>query len=200
MKYYFVVVKDLITPVILGVDILQDKGLVLDFTTTPLTVTPRKERSTRNQQKSHYISLELAPALKAEKQRRECQTAMRMLYHEERILYLSLFTQHSPLFIQYQETLQAKLVELQDLVEAHIVETAKHHKVEEDVNSGVQYIQRVDNVQWEALLIEHFYFGSQPPVANPPTLPPQPVQPEPPAPTPSTRAARHNGTDHQEVS
>ncbi|KAL5515021.1 hypothetical protein EMCRGX_G000130 [Ephydatia muelleri] len=179
MKYYFVVVKDLITPVILGVDILQDKGLVLDFTTTPLTVTPRKERSTRNQQKSHYISLELAPALKAEKQRRSKFCAA-----------LSV----------YQETLQAKLVELQDLVEAHIVETAKHHKVEEDVNSGVQYIQRVDNVQWEALLIEHFYFGSQPPVANPPTLPPQPVQPEPPAPTPSTRAARHNGTDHQEVS
>ena len=70
MKHYFVVVKDLITPVILGVDFLQDKGLVLDFTTTPVTVTPRKERSTQSQQKSHHIPLELAPALEAEKQRR----------------------------------------------------------------------------------------------------------------------------------
>ncbi|KAL5515095.1 hypothetical protein EMCRGX_G000217 [Ephydatia muelleri] len=70
MKHYFVVVKDLITPVILGVDFLQDKGLVLDFTTTPVTVTPRIERSTQNKQKSHYIPLELAPALEAEKQRR----------------------------------------------------------------------------------------------------------------------------------
>eukprot|EP00731_Ephydatia_muelleri_P032479 Em0024g23a len=67
MKHYFVVVKDLITPVILGVDFLQDKGLVLDFTTTPVTVTSRIERSTQNQQK---IPLELAPALEAEKQRR----------------------------------------------------------------------------------------------------------------------------------
>ncbi|KAL5488761.1 hypothetical protein EMCRGX_G017750, partial [Ephydatia muelleri] len=77
---------------------------------------------------------------------------------------------HLPL---YQETLQAKLAELQDLVEAHIVESAKRHKcgcpfqldprwegkwkvkimkspvtmeitdVEEDVNSGVQHTQRV---------------------------------------------------------
>ena len=70
MKHYFVVVKDLITPVILGVDFLQDKGLVLDFTTTPVTVTPRIERNTQNKQKSHYIPLELAPALEAEKQRR----------------------------------------------------------------------------------------------------------------------------------
>ncbi|KAL5516749.1 hypothetical protein EMCRGX_G002156 [Ephydatia muelleri] len=70
MKHYFFVVKDLITPVILGVDFLQDKGLVLDFTTTPVTVTPRIERSTQNKQKSHYIPLELAPALEAEKQRR----------------------------------------------------------------------------------------------------------------------------------
>eukprot|EP00731_Ephydatia_muelleri_P006686 Em0003g934a len=70
MKHYFVVVKDLITPVILGVDFIQEKGLVLDFTTTPVTVTPSKERSTQNQQKNHYIPLELAPALEAEKQRR----------------------------------------------------------------------------------------------------------------------------------
>ena len=35
-----------------------------------MAVTPRKERSTQNQQKSHYILLELAPALEAEKQRR----------------------------------------------------------------------------------------------------------------------------------
>eukprot|EP00731_Ephydatia_muelleri_P021178 Em0013g905a len=70
MKHYFVVVKDLITPVILGVDFLQDKGLVLDFTTTPVTVTPRIERNTQNKQKSHYIPLELAPALEAEKRRR----------------------------------------------------------------------------------------------------------------------------------
>jgi hypothetical protein len=70
MKHYFIVVKDLVTPVILGVDFLQDKGLVLDFTTTPVTVTPGKERSNQNEQKSRHIPLELAPTLEAEKQRR----------------------------------------------------------------------------------------------------------------------------------
>ena len=157
--------------------------------------------------------------------------------------------------LQYQGTLQAKLAELQDLVEAHIVETQQCHKgiydqntaersfkigdlvwlsiptagkldprwegkwkvktrkspitmeitdgkrtkvvhanhlqpriqpsVEEDVNSGAQHIQRVDprhHVQWEAPHVEHFDFGSPPPVANLPTLPPQPVQPEQPPP------------------
>ena len=38
----FVVVKDLITAVILGTDFLQLHGLVLDFTTTPVTVAPSK--------------------------------------------------------------------------------------------------------------------------------------------------------------
>ena len=72
MKHHFVVVKDLITPVIVGVDFLQDKGLILDFTTTPVTVTPAgKKRSNENRkQKSCYIPLELAPIWEAEKQRR----------------------------------------------------------------------------------------------------------------------------------
>ena len=35
-----------------------------------MIVTPRIERSTQSQQKSHHIPLELAPALEAEKQRR----------------------------------------------------------------------------------------------------------------------------------
>ena len=38
----FVVMKDLITAVILGTDFLQLHGLVLDFTTTPVTVAPSK--------------------------------------------------------------------------------------------------------------------------------------------------------------
>ena len=38
----FVVVKDLITAVILGTDFLQLHGLVLDFTTTPVTAAPSK--------------------------------------------------------------------------------------------------------------------------------------------------------------
>ena len=151
--------------------------------------------------------------------------------------------------LQYQGTLQAKLAELQDFVEAHIVETAKCHKgtydqnsaersfkvgdlvwlsiptagkldprwegkwkgksikspvtmeitdgkrtkvvhvnrlqpciqpsVEEDVNSGAQHTQRVEprhHVQWEAPHVEHFDFGSPPPVAHPPTPPPLPTQ------------------------
>ena len=38
----FVVVKDLITAIILGTDFLQLHGLVLDFTTTPVTAAPSK--------------------------------------------------------------------------------------------------------------------------------------------------------------
>ncbi|KAL5477560.1 hypothetical protein EMCRGX_G024372 [Ephydatia muelleri] len=75
-----------------------------------------------------------------------------------------------------------------------------HPSVEEDVNSGVQHTQRVEplhNVQWEAPLVEHFDFGSQPPVANPPTLPPQPVQPEPPPPLPTLPPQEQPGTIEQ---
>ena len=36
----FVVVHSLITPVILGIDFLQKHGIVLDFTTTPVTIQP----------------------------------------------------------------------------------------------------------------------------------------------------------------
>jgi len=34
----FIVVRSLITPVIVGVDFMQKHGLVLDFTTTPVTI------------------------------------------------------------------------------------------------------------------------------------------------------------------
>ena len=55
IEHYFVVVKDLVIPVILGVDFLRDKDLLLDFTTTPMTVTSGKERSNQNEQKSRHI-------------------------------------------------------------------------------------------------------------------------------------------------
>ena len=39
VQHSLVVVKSLITPVILGIDFLQDHGLILDFSTTPIKVT-----------------------------------------------------------------------------------------------------------------------------------------------------------------
>ena len=38
VNHLFVVVRSLITPVILGIDFMHKHGLVLDFTTTPITV------------------------------------------------------------------------------------------------------------------------------------------------------------------
>ena len=40
VDHNFVVVHSLITPVILGIDFLQKHGIVLDFTTTPVTIQP----------------------------------------------------------------------------------------------------------------------------------------------------------------
>ena len=37
VDHSFVLVQSLITPVILGIDFMQKHGLVLDFTTTPIT-------------------------------------------------------------------------------------------------------------------------------------------------------------------
>ena len=48
--------------------------------------------------------------------------------------------------MQYQETLQAKLAELQDLVEAHIVESAKHHKGAYDQKSAERRFKTGDLV------------------------------------------------------
>ena len=41
MNHYFVVVHSLIAPMILGVDFLQKYNLVLDFTSTPVSITPK---------------------------------------------------------------------------------------------------------------------------------------------------------------
>ena len=48
--------------------------------------------------------------------------------------------------LQYQETLQAKLAELQDLVEAHIVESAKRHKGAYDQKSAERRFKTGDLV------------------------------------------------------
>ena len=41
VNHNFVAVHSLITPVILGVDFLQKNNLVLDFTSTPVSITPK---------------------------------------------------------------------------------------------------------------------------------------------------------------
>ena len=48
----FFVVKDLITPVILGTDFLQEHRLLLDFSTTPVTVAQSETRSEHIQQQA----------------------------------------------------------------------------------------------------------------------------------------------------
>ena len=48
--------------------------------------------------------------------------------------------------LQYQVTLQAKIAELQDLVEAHIVESAKRHKGTYDQKSAERSFKTGDIV------------------------------------------------------
>ena len=52
VNHLFVVVQSLITPVILGIDFMHKHGLVLDFTTTPITV------------RNHTMSVDCQPDLK----------------------------------------------------------------------------------------------------------------------------------------
>ena len=52
VNHLFVVVRSLITPVILGIDFMHKHGLVLDFTTTPITV------------RNHTMSVDCQPDLK----------------------------------------------------------------------------------------------------------------------------------------
>ena len=51
-SHNFFVVKDLITPVILGTDFLQEHRLLLDFTTTPVTVVQSETQSQHIQQQA----------------------------------------------------------------------------------------------------------------------------------------------------
>ena len=43
-EHSFIVVEQLISQVILGVDFLQQQGLVLDFTTSPVSITVTRQR------------------------------------------------------------------------------------------------------------------------------------------------------------
>lgn len=61
LMHEFVVVKSLVAPVILGVDFLQENGLVLDFTQIPVMVRHAAVKSTAPQPFTSQVSAPVMP-------------------------------------------------------------------------------------------------------------------------------------------
>ncbi len=62
VRHNFVVVQDLVTPAILGIDFLQRHGLVLDFACTPISIRPSETQAEAHEQ--------LRPMLEAHRRNR----------------------------------------------------------------------------------------------------------------------------------